>query len=230
MSDEYWKTHTVEQHEQFLRDLVKQGLSVEEMQKRISAQFGEDNWLFRLKAFLTQSINARISSKMRDRYNNERMYFELRNKIEDDVIASTNWFSYFENDVSYEELSQPLQEPLHINFTSKLCNKTLMLVVIEALKAYVDNGEELNPKCLLLKNIYLNLKEPLSSQIPNYPQEDGFIDYLKTKQHRIDLEDARITGSVCPHCGGHNIKSYGSNWRCCDCDKEFRKHRKPLED
>ena len=97
MSNNYWKTHTVEQHEAFLRDLLKQGLSTEQMLKRISAKFGEDIWLFGLKEFLTKTVNTQISYKMKDRHNNERSYFELRNKREDEVILSTNWFSYFEN-------------------------------------------------------------------------------------------------------------------------------------
>jgi hypothetical protein len=220
MSD-YWKTHTVEKHEQFLRNLVKQGLNIEEMQKQISARFREDNFLFKLKAYLTKSVNARISFKLKDRYSNERMICELRNKIEDDVIASTNWFSYFENDVTYEELSKPIE-----NFPPK----TLMLIIIEGLKAYVDVGEELNPKCLLLKNIYLNLKETLSSQIANYPQEEGFVDYLKSKTHRIDLEDCRISGNLCPYCESTDVKSFGANWKCRRCGREFRKHRKREED
>jgi hypothetical protein len=206
----------IEKHEQFLRNLVKQGLTNEEMQKQISARFGEDNWLFELREFLTKSVNSRISYKMKERYNNERMICELRNKIEDDVILSTNWFSYFENDVSLEELNKPLE-----NFPLK----TLMIIIIEGLKQYVDNGSELNSKCLLLRNIYLNLKETLSSQIP-FEDGDGFADYLKTKQHRIDLEDARISGELCPFCESTNVKSYDFNkWQCHNCGKFFRKHR-----
>lgn len=221
MSDEYWKQNTVEQHKAKLEELFKRNLSQDEMQKEIAHLFKEDNWLFELREFLIKSVNSQISYKMKDRHNHERTYFELRNKIEDDVIRDTNWFSYFENEVSYEQLSKPIE-----NFPLK----TLMLIVIEALKQYVDNGEELNPKCLLLKNIYLNLKETLSSQIPNYPQEDGFLEYSKLKQHRIDLEDCRISGDLCPFCESTDIKSFGANWKCRTCNREFRKHRAKKEE
>lgn len=209
----------VEQYEKALRAMNERILKGEkvDVQKEIRHLLGEDSWLFDLKEYLTKSVNSQISYKMKDRYNNERNYFELRNKIEDGVIASTNWFSYFENEVTLEELNRPIE-----NFPLK----TLMLIVIEGLKQYVDYGEELNPKCLLLRNIYLNLKETVSSQIPNYPQEDGFIQYSKLKQHRIDLEDARITGSVCPFCESTDVKSFGANWKCRSCGREFRKHRK----
>lgn len=205
----------VEQHKKDLENLSY--LSEETQKKEIARLFGEDTFLFKLKAYLTQSVNSRISAKMRDRYVHERSYFELRNKIENDIILSTNWFSYFENDVSYEELNKPLE-----NFFPL---KTLMMIVIEALKQYVDNGEELNPKCLLLRNIYLNLKETLSSEIP-FEDGDGFADYLKGKQHRIDLESARISGELCPFCESTNVKSYDFNkWQCHNCGKFFRKHR-----
>lgn len=212
----------VEQHEKALKAMNERILKGEkvDVQKEIRHLLGEDNWLFDLKEFLLKQVNSQISYKMKDRYNNERNYFELRNKIEDGVIASTNWFSYFEN-VSYEQLSKPIE-----NFPLK----TLMLIVIEALKQFVDYGEELNPRCLLLRNIYLNLKESLSAEIPNYPQEDGFDQFLSLRNHRIDLEDTRITGKICPSCNSTNTKSYGASWKCNSCFHEWRKHRKPIED
>jgi len=213
----------VEQHKKDLENLVY--LSEKTQRKEISRLFGENTFLFKLKKYLMQSVNSQISYKMKDRYNNERMYFALREKIEEDVIKDENWFSYFENDVSIKELEDVTKNPI-VGFDPR----TLMLIVIEALKRYVDNGEELNPKCLLLKNIYLFLQSLLLSYIPNYPQTNGFAEYLKTKQHRIDLEDARITGEICPFCSSKDVKSYGANWRCRSCGREFRKHQKPKED
>ena len=217
--EDYWKTHTVEQHEEFLRNLVKQNLSVDEMQKQICARFGEDTFLFKLKSYLTKSVNSRISYKMKDRYNHERSYFELREKTEEDVILSTNWYSYFENEVTLEELSKPIE-----NFPPK----TLMLIIIEALKQYITNNEEKNIRCLLLHDIYLSLKNYDSRFIAT--SEDGFIEFLNTRNHRIDLEDARLTGSVCPFCESTDVKSFGANWKCRTCGREFRKHRKKEED
>jgi translation initiation factor 2 beta subunit (eIF-2beta)/eIF-5 len=174
--------------------------------------------MFDLKEFLTRAVNARISDKMKGKNQHPESYFRLRNEIEDKVISETDFYTLFEN-VPLSEIENQTLDP-----------KTLMLIVIEALKQYADNGEELYPKCLLLQNIYLSLKETLSSEIPNYPQEDGFIEYLKTKQHRIDLESARITGSICPFCESTDVKSFGANWKCRKCGREFRKHRKKEED
>jgi len=213
----------VEQHKKDLENLIY--LSEETQKKEISRLFGEDTFLFKLKAYLTQSVNSRISYKMKARYSNERTYFALREKIEEDVIRDENWYSYFKDNVTVQELKDVIKNPI-VDFDPR----TLTLIIIETLKRYVDNGEEQNPKCLLLQNIYLNLKEWASSLIPNYPQTNGFAEYLKTKQHRIDLEDARITGEICPFCSSRDVKSYGANWRCRSCGREFRKHQKPKED
>lgn len=221
MNLDYWKTHTVEQHEKALRAINERVLKGEnvDVQKEITRLFGEDTWLFELKAFLLRQVNSQISGKMKDRYNTERTYFELRSKIETDVIASTNWFSYFEQ-IDLTELQNTVLDE------SVIHNATLALVVIEALKAYIDNGEERNIRCLLLHDLYLSLK--------NYNSrftacEDGFIEFLNTKQHRIDLEDARLTGSICPFCSSTDVKSFGANWKCRTCGREFRKHRKKEE-
>jgi hypothetical protein len=213
----------VEQHKKDLENLIY--LSQETQKKELSRLFGENTFLFKLKEYLGKSVNAKISYKMKDRYNNERMYFALREKIEEDFIKDENWYSYFKDSVSIQELEDVIKNPI-VDFDPR----TLTLIVIETLKRYVDNGEELNPKCLLLQKVYLFLQSLLLSYIPNYPQTNGFAEYLKTKQHRIDLEDARLTGSVCPSCSSTDVKSYGANWKCKSCGREFRKARKKEED
>lgn len=205
----------VEQHKAKLEELSKRNLSTDQMQEEIRHIFGEDNWLFELKAFLLKKVNSEISYKMKDRYNTERAYFELRKKVELDVIASENWFSYFE-DVPLEQLNKPIE-----NFEPK----TLMLIIIEALKQYIENGEEKNVRCQLLHGIYLDLKD-----YNNLQAEDGFVEFLSQRTHRIDLEDARITGSVCPFCESTDVKSFGANWKCRTCGREFRKHRAKKEE
>ena len=87
-----------------------------------------------------------------------------------------------------------------------------MLVTIQALKSYIDNSEEKSEKCLAIHELYLNLKSAPSSQIP-FPKGDSFEDYLSLRNYREEIEDARISGSICPSCGSHDIKSYGSNWK-----------------
>lgn len=77
---DYWKTNSIEQHEQFLRDLIKQGLSNAEMLKRISARFGEDTPEFQAEEQLEGEINSRISTKLRDKLSVEQ-YFERREQI-----------------------------------------------------------------------------------------------------------------------------------------------------
>ena len=84
---DYWKTNSIEQHEQFLRDLIKQGLSNGEMLKRISARFGEDTIEFEQQKQLEAKINSMISPKMRERLSLEQ-YCALREKILQKILGS----------------------------------------------------------------------------------------------------------------------------------------------
>jgi hypothetical protein len=210
----------VEQHKKDLENLLY--LSEETQKKELARLFGEDTFLFKLKAYLTQSVNSQISYKMKDRHNNERTYFQLREKVEEDVIKNENWYSYFKDNVSVQELKDVIKNPI-VDFDPR----TLMLITIEACKRYIDVSEEEDVKCALLHELYLKLKLSLSSVIPfPEPTEDGFIQYLKTKQYRIDLEDCRITGNLCLFCSSTDVKSYDSQkWLCHSCGHLFRKHR-----
>lgn len=87
MSDNYWQTHSIEEHEQFLKDLINQGLSNGEMQKRIAERFGENTEEFEQKQQLESEINQRISPKMRDTLSLER-YFMFREKIREQILGS----------------------------------------------------------------------------------------------------------------------------------------------
>jgi hypothetical protein len=216
----------IKQHEKALRAINERILKGEnvDVQKELSALLGENTFAYKLKAFLTKGVNARISYKMKERYNNARMYFELRERIRENIINSTNWVSWFENEISIQELESFDKDP------SSFDPKTLMLVVIEALKQYSDLvGEERNVKYSSLHRLYLSLKEKLSSSVP-FESEDGFVEYLSLKQHRTDLENARLTGSICPFCESKDVRSYGLNWKCGNCNREFRKHQAKKED
>lgn len=216
----------VEQHEKALRELSERfrtNPKESNVQKEIKKLLGENGFLFDLKERLEARINGEISPKLKERYNTPRTYFELREKIENQIIASEDWVSYFQN-VSVEELKN-----LNLSLCSSRDLKTLMLVTIQALKAYIDNSEEKGEKSLALHDLYLKLKTSLSSQIP-FPSGDSFLDYLNLREYRSELEETRISGSLCPSCGSHDIKSFGQNWKCRSCGREFRKHMQQKED
>jgi hypothetical protein len=143
-----------------------------------------------------------------------RGYFLKRDEIENKVIASDFPFAFFQESATLSEI-----EGLRLDV---LDAKTLMLIIISALKSYVDNDPE-NPKAEALHVHYLRLKQELSSVIP-FESGDGYLEYLGSKNVRAELLDARVSGSVCLRCGSHDIKSKGKEWQCKVCGKRFRKH------
>jgi len=147
----------------------------------------------------------------------EREYFLKRDELENQIIQSGFPYAFFQNEASLEEIAA-----INLDVIDK---KTLMLSVISALKGFVDNDMETDPKAVLLHKLYLQLKEELRSILPLQSEcEDGFTEYLASKSERRELENARQTGSVCLNCGSHDIVSKGAEWQCRDCGKRFRKH------
>jgi rubrerythrin len=81
---DYWKTHTVEEHEQKIREInnrfVEGKLSRQDVQMEIARLFGEDNPEFEQQQQLEAQINERISPKLRDKLSIEQ-YFLRREQI-----------------------------------------------------------------------------------------------------------------------------------------------------
>jgi hypothetical protein len=209
----------VQEHEQKLRELNERYLAGKltrsGVQAEISRLLYEDNLAFRLQERLVQQINEKISSKLKERLS-EREYFLKRDELENQIIQSGFPFAFFQ-EVTLEEI-----EAIRIGIID---SKTLIFIVIEALKSYVDNELENDPKAVLLHKLYLQLKEELRSILPFQSNcEDGFTEYLASKSERTELENARQTGKVCLKCGSHDIVSKGAEWQCRDCGKRFRKH------
>jgi transposase len=86
MSD-YWATHTVEQHEQALRELVKKGLSNDEMLIEIGKWFGENTPEFEANQILEKEVSQKISAKAKAKLSVES-YFLLREKLRQQILNS----------------------------------------------------------------------------------------------------------------------------------------------
>jgi hypothetical protein len=182
----------------------------------------------KLGQYLLECVMSQISSKMRLEYSNVKAYAKKRAEIEEKVILKdVNWLHYFETDCDF--LGFPTQEDreyIKTLYGSDLLN--MLQIMIQALKGYVDRFEEKNPKCEMLHEYYLLLKEEIKLR-PNLPylKGDGFLDYLQSRKARSKikekLENARLTGDLCIHCEGDNLRSNGNNWYCLDCGKYFRK-------
>jgi hypothetical protein len=215
----------LEEHEEKLKEInerfIAGKVSRQTVEREIAVLLGETNLAYRLQERLIQQINQQISPKAKERLS-IRQYLMKRDELENQVIQSGFPYGFFENESTLEEI-----EGLNPDVIDK---KTLPLIIISALKMYIDNEQETEPKAEALHRIYLRLKSSLCAEIP-FDSGDGFIDYLKNRNHRIDLEDARISGNICPFCEGHEVKSYDSEkWVCKSCGKFFRKHRAKKEE
>lgn len=210
----------VQEHEKKLLQIndrfIAGTLSRNELETQIAELLGENNLAYRLKDRLLQQVNEKLSMKLKERLST-REFFMRCDDLENQIIQSGFPFVFFQDEASLEEI-----EAIRLKVIS---SKTLMLCVISALKGYVDNGLETDPKAVLLHGLYLQLRNELKAILPfQFDCEDGFIEYLASKDERTELEGARESGSICIVCGSHAVSSKGAEWQCRDCGKRFRKH------
>ena len=124
-----------------------------------------DNLAVRLSDRLMGMVNGEVSAKGKEHLNMEQ-YFLKRNQLESDIIQSDFPYSFFEKEAMLSEI-----EALN---PTQIDKKTLLLIIIQALKTYIDNDMEPDPKCEALHVHYLLLKQELSAEIP-FPEGDGFL-------------------------------------------------------
>ena len=191
-------------------------MSRNELETQIAELLGENNLAYRLKDRLLQQVNEKLSMKLKERLST-REFFMRCDDLENQIIQSGFPYVFFQDEATLEEI-----EAIKLDVIN---SKTLMLCVISALKGYVDNSMETEPKAVLLHSLYLQLKNELKAILPFQSDcEDGFIEYLASKSERTEFENARSTGAMCIVCGSHNVHSKGKEWECFDCGKRFRKH------
>jgi len=210
----------VQEHEKKLLQIndrfIAGTLSRNELETQIAELLGENNLAYKLQDRLLQQVNEKLSMKLKERLST-REFFMRCDDLENQIIQSGFPFVFFQDEASLEEI-----EAIRLNVIS---SKTLMFCVISALKGYVDNSMETDPKAVLLHGLYLQLRNELKAILPFQSDcEDGFIEYLASKDERTELEGARESGSICIVCGSHAVSSKGAEWVCRDCGKRFRKH------
>ena len=206
-----------ETHEAKLRELneryIAGKLSREGVQNEISCLLGETNLAFRLQNRLLQAVNGELSAKGKERIN-LKQYLAKCGEIEDSIIQSEFPFAFFQ-EATLEEI-----EALDPTFFD---SKTLLLVIISALRSYVDNEQEDDPKVSALHKIYLKLKNALCALIPEFPKEDAFVDYLDSRESKLLAEQLKQTGEKCPYCSGTHIQKYGQKkFKCVSCGHYWR--------
>jgi hypothetical protein len=211
---------SVSEHEKsllLLNEKFQKGeISHSQVQEEIAKLLGETNLAFRLRNRLEAQVNGQISFKFREKASTQDYFLKL-DEIENKIIASNFPFAFFQNEATLSEI-----EGLDIDVMNQ---KTLMLSVISASKSYVNNGLENDPKAQALHGVYLRLKSSLCLEIPDYPKEDAYLSYCEEKGLRAEIENSRVTGSICIFCGSRSIKSNGNLWQCRDCKRSFRKRR-----
>ncbi|MGD0644110.1 MAG: hypothetical protein ABSA75_04325 [Candidatus Bathyarchaeia archaeon] len=216
MSYDYWKNHTVEEHEAKLREInqryIEGKLSRQDVENEISRLLGEDNLSFKLQNRFLQAVNGELSAKGKERIGSKQ-YFNKCEEIENEKIASEFPFAFFQ-ECTVEEI-----ETLDPTIISPM---SLMSIIISALRAYVDSEQEDDPKCEALHKIYLELKNALCAEIP-FPEGDGFLDYFEGREGKLLVSQLKQLGKQCPKCSSTHIQKYGlKKFHCVDCGGYWR--------
>lgn len=196
------------------RQLLEGTITNKEIQTQITKYFGEDNLAFRLKNRLMGMVNGEISAKAKENLS-DREYFSKRADIENQIIQSNFPHAFFQES-TIEEI-----EALNPTLIDE---KTLMLVIIQSLRTFIDLKQEDNPKCEMLHVHYLLLNKQLSSEIPDYPEGDGYYEYLNERSQRAKIAEGKQNGTMCPYCREtSHIQRYGSGKRkCTSCNHYWR--------
>jgi rubrerythrin len=86
---DYWKTHTVAEHEQKIKEINQRILNGERVdtRKELAHIFGEDNQEFEQQEQLEAKINSLISPKLRDKLSEEQ-YFARRAQIRHQILGA----------------------------------------------------------------------------------------------------------------------------------------------
>lgn len=170
--------------------------------------------------------NRNITMKAREqRLSKVEDYLRVLEAVQQDMILNTTYISFFDS----MPFDFPSLEDVHEVKTLENSDILQFIVILNhALSQYIDTEKENLEPCQKLYAYYKLLKKEAINRNPNYPKEDGFLDYLNSRNERLEqkakLEKARVEGNICIHCGSENVKSYGNMWKCFDCKRKFRKH------
>ena len=133
----------VPEHEAKLKQINVQymsgNLSRSDVKLEIEKLLSETNLAYKLRDRLLQQVNERISLKMKEKLS-QNQYLMKIDELENQIIESGFPYGFF-NEATLEEI-EALDPTV---FASKI----LMLIVIEALKGYIDNEQETEPKLKL---------------------------------------------------------------------------------
>jgi len=170
--------------------------------------------------------NRNISMKAREtRFSSQIAYFSQLEKEVESTVLNSDYIAYFDS-VSFDYPSLEDTRELETLETSDILQFIVMLN--HALAQYIDAFRENEDTTQKLYAFYELLKKEACSRIPSYPKEDGYTDYLNSRNERLEqkqkLEKARVEGNICVHCGSSDVRSHGDKWKCFECGRKFRKH------
>lgn len=188
----------------------------------------EKGFFAELKNYVENRASLKISDKMRQNLNEYTWSVLMTEKISKDMEKPI-WIHAFQNEFV---LTNPQQEDIVTVSEMYEGNITEFLrILINAMKQFCDANLENSKECQILHEYYKLLKAECKNRESLegfYHSKDAYLDYIENKTanqaQAQALQSARLTGSVCIHCGSKNVHSKGSEWKCFDCGKRFSKH------
>ena len=198
-------------------------IDMQQMRDAVNRLYGDYGFLYNLNEYLTSAVNQITTFRAKEHLANVRDYASLRTKKEEEIIRTTNWTAFFD---SCSWINEPMEDPSKYSDSTLIC---LELIIIQALKGYVDSRDENNPNCQTLYGHYKALKIELCKRGVVDDTNDSYQTYLKDRDAREEktnlLERTRYTGEMCPYCYSTEVKADGNSWRCKKCGKYWRKRK-----
>jgi hypothetical protein len=178
-----------------------------------------DIWL-QLHEYLHHEILARISPKMHMKYAGNNLGFSaFWADVQIKVIEQTAWKPYWQQmDLENSTLDLALLRDYDVT--------VLLNCMGDGLGEFIDSNQENDLVCIKLRELYNTTCAELRKRDSTFNPagKDRFEEYLAERGDREEIDNARVTGSRCIHCGSSDVHSKGKEWQCGSCGKRFRKH------
>jgi len=181
-----------------------------------------------IKLFEELYQRSQISMKAREKFALPIEYFRAKAQAETRLIEKEGFLKFFQDSTEQEIDAMILRSEAPDFFMTQL----IFEIITDTLKRIIDAHLEGTGQAQALKRAYFRLKANLADEIPeilrenpNFISEDGFQEWLDTREIREKIENWRETGEGCVYCltEGSVFKN-GSMFSCRLCHRSWRRH------
>lgn len=175
-----------------------------------------------LETEIVKRVNDKFSWQAKEQLNPES-YFNKRGSEEKNIVTTESFIKFF------GRIGQPTQDDIDVmlNLDDSDLEK-YHIIIFRTLIDYAKQDLENTSQCQTLHEYYKLTRQELCNRGLMQDLGDAFLEYCQNKgqiqQHQTQIQNARVTGSICIFCQSSDVHSNGNMWTCHTCGKSFRKH------